>query len=75
MELGQRRESVAVSATAETLKTQDASLGEVVEPRSIQELPLNGRMLLDLALTVPGAHPPECELFPIRWCDQYRSDV
>ena len=56
MELGQRRETVAVTATAETLKTQDASLGEVVEPRSVQELPLNGRMLLDLALTVPGAH-------------------
>jgi hypothetical protein len=56
MELGQRRESIAVTAAAETLKTQDASLGEVVEPRSIQELPLNGRMLLDLALTVPGAH-------------------
>ena len=34
----------------------DASVGEVVEPQSINELPLNGRMLLDLALTVPGTH-------------------
>ncbi|HMD71917.1 MAG TPA: carboxypeptidase regulatory-like domain-containing protein [Bryobacteraceae bacterium] len=56
MELGQRQESVAVTAAAETLKTQDTSLGEVVEPRSVRDLPLNGRMLLDLALTVPGAH-------------------
>ena len=56
MELSTRRETVAVTAAAETLKTQDASLGEVVEPRSIADLPLNGRMLLDLALTVPGAH-------------------
>ena len=56
MEPGQRRESVAVAATPETLKTQDTSLGEVVERRSIQELPLNGRMLLDLVLTVPDAH-------------------
>lgn len=56
MELSARRETVAVTAAAETLKTQDASLGEVVEPRSIADLPLNGRMLLDLALTVPGAH-------------------
>ncbi|MGH9664137.1 MAG: carboxypeptidase regulatory-like domain-containing protein, partial [Bryobacteraceae bacterium] len=56
MELGEQHQSVAVTATAETLKTQDASLGEVVEPRSIRDLPLNGRMLLDLALTVPGAH-------------------
>src|ERR1017187_5458055 len=56
MQLGERHETIAVPATAESLKTQDASLGEVVEPRSIQDLPLNGRMLLDLALTVPGAH-------------------
>jgi hypothetical protein len=56
MELSAQRESIAVTAVAETLKTQDASLGEVVEPKSIEDLPLNGRMLLDLALTVPGAH-------------------
>jgi hypothetical protein len=56
MELGERKETVAVTAVVETLKTQDASLGEVVEPKSIRDLPLNGRMLLDLALTVPGAH-------------------
>ena len=31
-----------VAARAETLKTSDASLGEVVESKSIQELPLNG---------------------------------
>src|SRR5260370_11087507 len=38
------------------LKTSDASLGDVVETKSVQELPLNGRMLLDLAVTVPGSH-------------------
>jgi carboxypeptidase family protein len=52
----ERRETIAVIATAETLKTQDVSLGEVVESKSVQDLPLNGRMLVDLALTVPGAH-------------------
>jgi len=52
----ERRETIAVTATAETLKTQDVSLGEVVESKSVAELPLNGRMLLDLALTVLGAH-------------------
>lgn len=54
--VGEKRDTVAVVAFAETLKTQDVSLGEVVEPKSIQDLPLNGRMLIDLALTVPGAH-------------------
>jgi hypothetical protein len=52
----EHRESIAVVATAETLKTQDVSLGEVVESKAIHDLPLNGRMLVDLALTVPGAH-------------------
>src|SRR4051794_19157486 len=51
-----QRESVGVTAVAETLNTQDSNLGEVVERKSIQDLPLNGRMLLDLVLTVPGAH-------------------
>jgi hypothetical protein len=52
----ERQEAIAVVAKAETLKTQDVSLGEVVESRSVRDLPLNGRMLLDLALTVPGSH-------------------
>jgi len=56
MQVGEQHETVAVTAAAETLKTQDATLGEVVEQRSVSDLPLNGRMLLDLALTVPGAH-------------------
>ncbi|MBS1854336.1 MAG: carboxypeptidase regulatory-like domain-containing protein [Acidobacteria bacterium] len=56
LSVSEKRETIAVMAATETLKTQDASLGEVVEPKSIQQLPLNGRMLLDLVLTVPGAH-------------------
>ena len=42
LQLGEKHESVSVVASAENLKTQDASIGEVVEPRSIQDLPLNG---------------------------------
>ena len=54
--LGLAKEKVEVIGFAEVLKTNDASLGEVVEQQSIKELPLNGRRLLDLALTVPGSH-------------------
>src|SRR5438876_565747 len=56
LSLGSLKEGVTVSAVGETLHTTDASVGEVVEPKSIRELPLNGRMLIDLVLTVPGAH-------------------
>ncbi len=56
MRLGSDSQSVTVHASGELLKTQDASVGEVVDQRSIDSLPLNGRMLIDLVLTVPGAH-------------------
>jgi len=50
------KEGVNVTGGSEVLRTSDASVGEVIEPQSIRELPLNGRMLIDLVLTVPGAH-------------------
>ncbi|HXN47760.1 MAG TPA: carboxypeptidase regulatory-like domain-containing protein [Bryobacteraceae bacterium] len=54
--LGEQRQTVLIVEAADVLKTQDVSLGEVVEPKSIDNLPLNGRQLIDLALTVPEAH-------------------
>ncbi len=56
LKIGAVKEGVQVSASADVLRTTDASVGEVVERKSVQELPLNGRMLLDLVLTVPGTH-------------------
>ena len=56
LSLGSENQSVTVQAYGELLKTQDASVGEVVDQRSVDSLPLNGRMLIDLVLTVPGAH-------------------
>ncbi|PYU75107.1 MAG: hypothetical protein DMG49_03600 [Acidobacteria bacterium] len=56
LRVGSVTQGVKVTAGSEVLQTTDASVGEVVEPTSIRELPLNGRMLIDLVLTVPGAH-------------------
>jgi len=56
LKLSSVAQDVKVTAGSEVLRTTDASVGEVVEPTSIAELPLNGRMLIDLVLTVPGAH-------------------
>src|SRR6267378_3052039 len=44
------------SESMNVLRTTDASVGEIVERTSVRNLPLNGRMLIDLVLTVPGAH-------------------
>lgn len=61
------------------LKTADASVGEVVEPTSIRNLPLNGRMLIDLVLTVPGAHEAHGaqagDMSPLYWRPGQRSAV
>ena len=61
------------------LKTSDASVGEVVEPTAVQNLPLNGRMLIDLVLTVPGAHEAHGaqagDMSPLYWRPGQRSAV
>ncbi|MBC8029050.1 MAG: carboxypeptidase regulatory-like domain-containing protein [Pyrinomonadaceae bacterium] len=61
------------------LRTTDASVGEVVEPTSIRNLPLNGRMLIDLVLTVPGAHESHGaqtgDMSPLYWRPGQRSAV
>ena len=44
------------STAADVLHTVDASIGEAIEPAAVSNLPLNGRILIDLVLTVPGAH-------------------
>ena len=65
--------------TINVLRTTDASLGEVVEPTSVRNLPLNGRMLIDLVLTVPGAHESHGaqsgDMSPLYWRPGQRSAV
>ena len=61
------------------LKTTDASVGEVIEPTAVANLPLNGRMLIDLVLTVPGAHESHGaqagDMSPLYWRPGQRSAV
>jgi len=79
LQVESRKEVVEVTTQPEVLKTADASLGEVVEPRSIRDLPLNGRMLIDLVLTVPGAHlshgAQAGDMNPLYWRPGQRSAV
>jgi hypothetical protein len=72
-------QTVTVRAASELLKTQDASVGAVVDQRSVESLPLNGRMLIDLVLTVPGAHVSHGaatgDMNPLYWRPGQRSAV
>src|SRR5262245_54451305 len=64
---------------ADVLRTTDSSVGEVIEPAAIQNLPLNGRMLIDLVLTVPGSHlshgAQAGDMNPLYWRPGQRSAV
>lgn len=48
-------EEVSIAADAPVVETSRTQLAEIVTPREIASLPLNGRNYLDLALLVPGA--------------------
>jgi hypothetical protein len=54
MELGQVAESVNVTAQAVLVDTGSATLGQVVENRRLQELPLNGRSGLAFTFLTSG---------------------
>ena len=54
LQVGQVSESVEVSATAALLQSENATVGTVVETKSITELPLNGRQYLNLVTLSPN---------------------
>jgi hypothetical protein len=61
LEVGQRSETVTVTAMEGTIETQPDTvathLGEVVSAREIEAVPLNGRSYTDLLAIQPGVSP------------------
>ncbi|HKV92669.1 MAG TPA: TonB-dependent receptor [Candidatus Angelobacter sp.] len=47
-------EVVTVEATAPIIETTTMTVGSTINQRTVQELPLNGRHFVDLALLIPG---------------------
>jgi hypothetical protein len=54
---GSQGERTEVSDVIEPLKTENTSLGAVVEQRSLRQLPLDGRNFYELSLLAPGTAP------------------
>ncbi len=48
-------EVVTVEAKAIAIETTTMTVGQTIDQRSVQELPLNGRHFVDLALLIPGS--------------------
>ncbi|MBV9224136.1 MAG: carboxypeptidase regulatory-like domain-containing protein, partial [Acidobacteriaceae bacterium] len=51
-------QTVEIQATTPVVETTSASVGAVVNQKTVQEIPLNGRHFVDLALLVPGTVTP-----------------
>ncbi len=56
---GSQTETIEVTAATPVLQNQDASVGQVVEQREINNAPLNGRNFTFLAQLVQGVNTPQ----------------
>jgi carboxypeptidase family protein/TonB-dependent receptor-like protein len=54
-------ETVEVTSEAPVLQSQDASVGQVVDQRSVNDLPLNGRNFTFLAQLAAGVNTPQAD--------------
>jgi hypothetical protein len=59
LQVGTSTVSIDVSAAAPVLETSTASLGQVIGPKPIRDLPLNGRNFLQLARLTTGVSNPK----------------
>jgi hypothetical protein len=55
---GSLSEEVTVTSDAGLVETNTTSVGTVINQRTVQEIPLNGRHFVDLGLLIPGTVTP-----------------
>ncbi len=58
MDVGAISEQVQVSSDVPIVETTTTSVGTVINQRTVQEIPLNGRHFVDLGLLIPGSVTP-----------------
>jgi hypothetical protein len=58
LEVGTLEQNVTVVAETPVIETATTSVGQVINQRTVQEIPLNGRHFVDLGLLIPGSVTP-----------------
>ena len=58
LEVGTLEQNVNVTADTPVIETATTSVGQVINQRTVQEIPLNGRHFVDLGLLIPGSVTP-----------------
>src|SRR4029077_17964860 len=63
LKVGEARERVVITAEAALVDTTTTSMGQVINDKTVQEIPLNGRHFTDLSLLTPGTITPPANGF------------
>ncbi len=58
LEVGSLEQRVNITADTPVIETATTSVGQVINQRTVQEIPLNGRHFVDLGLLIPGSVTP-----------------
>ncbi|MGH9879865.1 MAG: TonB-dependent receptor domain-containing protein [Pyrinomonadaceae bacterium] len=58
LEVGDISQTVEVTSDAPVIESATTSVGTVINQRTVQEIPLNGRHFVDLGLLLPGSVTP-----------------
>jgi len=58
LKVGQVTDQVQINADAALVQTTTTSVGQVINDKTVQEIPLNGRHFTDLSLLTPGTITP-----------------
>ena len=75
LQVGRASETVEVTGQAPVLSTEDAVTGQNLDPKVINDLPLIGRSVFDLALLTPGVTQPAGDTFgPNTMANNFISD-
>ncbi len=56
--VGAFTQEVTVTPESPVIETATTSVGQVIDQKTVQEIPLNGRHLVDLGLLIPGSVAP-----------------
>src|SRR5262249_5549804 len=58
LKIGDVSQAVEVTADTQTVETATITVGQVINQKTVQEIPLNGRHFVDLGLLIPGSVTP-----------------
>ena len=77
LQLGLQATTIKVEAIPATVESQTSSVGTTIDEQKVNEVPLNGRNFLELALLVPGVSPGTAgsAVSTRRWRHQCKRDA